>query len=190
MEAKLPRYYITNNARGPRMILTPGGGKTVRPGETETVTLTDNEMKAVQPYISNGDLSIREVPEGEEEESAGTQVSMNATPSSDGAKLDNASDTVPAAAGASTEGDSSDVVDDENGPDVTHVEHKGFGRWYGMKGDERVTEAMTRAEAEAFAEEHKVPMGNEPDPEENSAAGADDETPPTETSPPDNQETE
>lgn len=181
MEAKLPRYNITNNARGPRMVLTPGGGKTVRPEETIVMTLTENELKAAKPYVDNGDLTIVET--DDDEAAAPASATFNATPSSDGASAN-----PPGEKPKPVEGDvvDNENLDGDNERDVTHVQHLGFGRWFGMKGDEKVTEAMTRAEAEAFAEEHKVPIGSEPDPSANQSGDTDNETPPPgETSPPD-----
>ena len=174
------RYVVTNKAKGGRMILTPTGGTTIFAGESRTFELTEKDLEAARPYIDNGDLQVREATKDDAAPEGAPLTSLNPTASSDGAK------------GVSTDGgeapvDPADVPVDENDADVTHVEHRGFGRWFGMKGDEAVTEAMTKAEAEAFAAEHKVPLGKEPDP----AAEDEVETPAEEpASPPDETETE
>jgi len=179
------KYTVTNNARGPRMIVTPAGGRTIPVGGSIVADLDDNTLKANQPRVDLGELTFTEG--GEDGAEVAPLVSLNATPSSDGAETP----LVTNAIGGTD--DASDISPDD--PDniqtspLTHVEHKGFGRYYGMSGDEKITEAMTRQEAEAFAAENNVPVGAEPDPGEQYIASAGDETdgqePASETSPPD-----
>ncbi len=180
-------YAITNKAPGPRMVLSPDGGATIQKGETKVFDLTDNELKAAQPYFDNGELEKREAT-AEDLANAGVQpiISLNPTLSSDAARMvgENLTGTVTPV--DENKGGAAETLDDDDDRVATHVMHRGFGRWFGMKGVEPVTEAMNKAEAEAFAQEHKVPIGAEPDP----AAGEDtsmyeDAPPPTETPPPD-----
>lgn len=209
-------YVITNKARGGRMILTPEGGTTLFAGESRVLELTDNELKAAQPYFDNGDFEKR-TPSEDEAREAGLLIytggvgpgSVNATPSSDGAqtlKGNSDQETVPVlgtdphattkANGQQVEGGEiilqgtagdERLPAEDDGVVATHVEHRGFGRWFGMKGSEPVTEAMTRSEAEGFANEHRIPMGKEPDPSD--VADETEETPPDEpTDAPDNQQ--
>lgn len=152
------RYVITNQAQGGRMILTPTGGATIFKGESRVFELTENELKMAKPYFDNGDLVYREATD----EDVGVEVAMssqNATPSSDGAE----------AVGGDTStvegGTAADEVVGEFDPDkLINVEHRGFGRYYGMSAEGPITEAMTRTEAEAFAQEHNVPIGPAPNP--------------------------
>jgi hypothetical protein len=181
-------YAITNKAKGDRMVLTATGGATVIKGQTSVFDLEENELKAAQPYFDNGDLEYRKATE-DDLTAAGMApvVSLNATPSSDAARAVG-ENTMPTNTPVDENKFGAEETVDDRDKDVTHVQHRGFGRWFGMKGDEPVTEAMNRAEAEAFAQEHKVPMGAEPDPAAGDTNATDEAPPPTETPPPDETE--
>lgn len=66
----------------------------------------------------------------------------------------------------STDGDLGDDSQAARAEKPTHIEHRGFGRWYGMNGEERVTGAMTEAEADAYAEEQGIIKKTASDPSE------------------------
>jgi hypothetical protein len=186
----MTRYVIENKAPGARMILTgTGTNVTFEKGAKLGFELTDEELEAGRPYFDSGELTYR--PAGPDDEALfpppTAPVQRNATPSSDGATVvlrDGTEELIGTAQLASgVELDNPDLEDE--GKDVTHVKHLGFGRWFGMKGDEKVTEAMTRAEAEAFAQEHNVPLGEEPDPSADDGAEADEGEAEETASPPD-----
>ena len=183
MEAILARYEVTNSAAGPRSITTATGGITVPRGESRVIELSDNDVKGLKAYTDNGDLSIKQTSDAESPIRTIPGVPAP-TPASEGAEVVTANgeskppeDVTPADAVPFR-----DPNDPQSNP--TAVKHLGFGRWYGLNGEEKVTEAMTRAEAEAYAAEHSLVVGEEADP--SKEPGADDKPPEEQTTPPDN----
>lgn len=180
----MARYEVTNSAAGPRSISTSTGGITVPRGESRVIELSDNDVKGLKAYTDNGDLSIKQTSDAESPIRTIPGVPAP-TPASEGAEIVTANgeskppeDVTPADAVPFR-----DPNDPQSNP--TAVKHLGFGRWYGLNGEEKVTEAMTKAEAEAYAGEHGLTVGEDADP---SKEGGDaDEKPPEEpATPPDN----
>ena len=162
---------VSNQGPGPRMLLLPEGGKTVQKNSSVVLQMTENDVKGIQPYIDLGHIKIEDATDDEikaaqptESRDIGGDIQPE-DPLKSGNPVDAATaggegDIVPA---GEAEDDETDLNDDENdGP--THVEHRGFGRYYGMRGDEKITQAMTEAEANAYAEEHSLQAPVTPDP--------------------------
>lgn len=183
-QAETRRVKVTNSAPGPRTIFTANGGYTLQKGESKTIPLTENDYKGIKPYVDLRHLELSEPDDDDDDEVVNNDIGGEDTSGNpvEGAKTLGV-DIVP------TNVDPEDDDDDFTGPDSTdgefgddsresagviptHIEHRGFGRWYGMAGEERITAAMTEAEAEAYAAEHTVVKKTAQDPS--------DETPPAE----------
>lgn len=164
------RVKITNKGPGPRTIFTSEGGETIPKGGFRNLNLNENDYKGIKPYVDLGHLELGEpdpepetvatgdiggapLPSGNPVDAAQEQAGVDIVPASEGPEEDDETtpDETPIE-GRPTDGEAGDDAVDELKP--THVEHRGFGRYYGLSGDEKVTKAMTEAEANAYAEEH------------------------------------
>lgn len=203
-EQRRERIKVTNNAPGPRTILTSTGGETLQKGESKTLLLTENDYKALKPYIDLGHFQLSEPDPEEDVETINTDLGGEDTTGNpvEGAKTLGV-DIVPVNQveepegdepnGDEPEGDEPDSTDGEFGEDSresqgqkpTHIEHRGFGRWYGMLGEDRVTPAMNETEADAYAEEHGIVKKAAKDPSNEDAAEDAVEEAPAETPPAD-----
>lgn len=161
-ESKL--FKVTNAAPGPRQIFTARGGHTIPKGGSKNIELTELDIKGIKPYIDQNHLILGEP--DEDEESAPIETRLIST------DIDNSTNTlvgdiVPEHVGEGDDDRLPPEIDDEK-PVI--VKHLGFGRWFGLSraddNDSKVTEAMTGAEAEAYAADHGIPKGNQPDPSE------------------------
>lgn len=153
---------LTNKGPGPRMVLLPTEGKTIQKGASAILQMTENDYKGIQPYISLGHIVVSDPTHEEiaalssfENNDIGDTVQSGSV---DAAK-NIAGDIVPNEPDLPDDDDDDDEstgdgtdIDDVGAP--THVEHRGFGRFFGMSGDEKITSAMSEAEADAYAEEH------------------------------------
>lgn len=156
-------FRIHNIGPGPRQVLLPTEGKTIPKGGNVVLRLTENDVKGIQPYISLGHLRLEVAQEDELPRAVSADIGGD-IPLKTGNPVDSASvggegDIVPTEPEVfDQEGNPTDTETeiDQNAPEgqPTHVEHRGFGRWYGFAGDEKITEAMTEDEADAYAEEH------------------------------------
>lgn len=162
------RIKITNTSPGPRVIHTEKGGTTIPVNGSATVTLTQNDARILRPYVDLGHLTFSE-PDPEED----GPVSRDMPPRG-----------VPSTARPLGEG-VGDIVEPSTYDALTHVEHRGFGHWFGMAGTDSITESMNRQDAAAFAAEHGVPIGKMPDPTNPEAATADEDESKGPTPPPD-----
>jgi len=187
MAERAERIKVTNNAPGPRTIYTSNGGHTLAKNESKTVSLTENDYKAIRPYVDLGHFALSE-PDPEPEltpedfndlggdtsqpapRSFGDIMPINQVEEPDDNEGDDDDQTGP----DSTDGELGDDSAAAAAERPTHIEHRGFGRWYGMNGEERITGAMTEAEADAYAEEQGIIKKTASDPSEE--APAEDET--------------
>ena len=179
--AEQPRYErvkLTNKAPGPRTIFTAQGGTTIQKGESKTILLTENDYKGLKPYTDIGHIEVG-APDPEEDVVESTDLGGEDTTGNpvEGAKNlgvdiiptnqtpepedDEEEEQTPP---DSTDGEMGDDSQQSQGEKPTHVEHRGFGRWYGMQGEERVTPAMTEAEADAYAEQNGIAKKTAQDP--------------------------
>jgi hypothetical protein len=172
---------ITNKGPGPRMVLLPTDGKTIQKNASVVLQLTENDYKGLKPYVDIGHLVLSEPTDDEIDEVRGTtNQDIGGEPAGDispadplksGNPVDAASeggegDIIP----ASAEDDDDEGLGDDNEDGPTHVEHRGFGRYYGMRGDEKITAAMTENEANAYAEEHNLQAPVAPNPADEEPA--------------------
>ena len=176
---------VSNKGPGPRMLLLPTAGKTIQKNSSVVVELTDQDVKGIQPYIDLGHIVVEEATE-EEIAAAVPSTNNDIGDTVQSGKVPEArtiaGDIVPNEPDLGNEDEDNGGEDLDNEDDVkdgvpTHVEHRGFGRWYGFAGDEKLTQAMTEDEANAYAEEHKLQKPVAADP---SA----DDLPPEEVTPP------
>lgn len=184
--AETRKVSITNKAPGPRFVNANGSTTTLQKGETRNFDLTEADYNGMRVYFEIGHFVIDEAID--EEEPAGDIM-----PGFESLKEEPVAprgDVVPTNETNDGDDDETDETDEEQGgPDstdgelgddarssqnpVTHVEHRGFGRWYGMDANgERITEAMTETEAEAYAAEHGIAKAAQQDPSSEDAANA------------------
>jgi hypothetical protein len=161
-ESKL--FKVTNAAPGPRQIFTARGGHTIPKGGSKNIELTELDIKGIKPYLDLNHLILGEPDEAEEP--APVEAPLLST------DIDNQTRTVvgdimPDHVGEGDDDQLPPEIDDEK-PVI--VKHLGFGRWFGLSRandpESKVTEAMTGPEAEAYAADHGIPKGNQPDPSE------------------------
>lgn len=175
-------FKVTNKAPGPRQVLTRNGGVTIEPGQSKNVELTESDWKAMKPYRDIGHLQFAEPDEEEQSDELqfdlGKQITpATLTPVTERPEPQNPIEQI-------IPNDEPEHDDEELPPEIDDekavvVKHLGFGRWYGLSDadnkESRVTEAMTGAEAEAYAAEHGIPKGNLPDPSDEGEAEVDTE---------------
>lgn len=190
-QPKYERIKLTNKAPGPRTIFTANGGHTLQKGESKTIPLTENDYKGLKPYLDLGHL---EAGPGDPEEDTVESTDLGGEDTTgnpvEGAKnlgvdivptnqAPEPSDDEPEYTGPdSTDGEGGEDSQESQGEKPTHVEHRGFGRWYGMQGEERVTPAMTEAEADAYAEENGIAKKTAQDPSDEVQETVQDDVPP------------
>lgn len=179
MADRVERIKVTNNAPGPRTIYTATGGHTLAKRESKTIPLTENDFKAIKPYVDLGHFALSE-PDPETDlspedfqdlgggepapRSRGDIMPINQVEEADDDDQSTAEDDLNGP--DSTDGDLGDDSQAAQAEKPTHIEHRGFGRWYGMNGEERITGAMTEAEADAYAEEQGIIKKTASDPSE------------------------
>lgn len=161
-ESKL--FKVTNAAPGPRQIFTAKGGHTIQKGGSKNIELTENDIKGIKPYL---DLKHLILGEPDKEEAPAEVEKPLLSTDIDNSTNSVVSDITPTHVGEGDDEQLPPEIDDEK-PVI--VKHLGFGRWYGLSdadnNESKVTEAMTTAEAEAYAADHGIPKGNQPDPSE------------------------
>ena len=190
-ELKRERVKVTNKGPGPRTIFTSEGGETIPKGGSLTLLLNENDYKGIKPYLDLGHLELG-APDPEPETILTSDIGGEPLPSGNPVDAatdhlgnqdivpentvdeDDGADDEAFVEGQSTDGEGGDDPADQK---PTHVEHRGFGRFYGMIGDEKVTKAMTQDEANAYAEENglSAPVVQDPSKEDEPPA---EETPP------------
>lgn len=176
---------VSNKGPGPRMLLLPTDGKTIQKNSSVVVQMSEDDVKGIQPYIDLGHIVVEEATE-EEIAAAVPSTNNDIGDTVQSGKVPEArtiaGDIVPNEPDLGKEDGEEDDQNENDDPDrdndaPTHVEHRGFGRFYGMAGDQKITAAMTEEEANAYAEEHKLTAPVVANP-------SDDEKPPEEATPP------
>lgn len=165
-EQKTAVFRVTNKAPGPRMVLTATGGHSLQKDESKVLRLSENDVKGIQPYIDLKHFVLEpasedDLPKATSVDIGGEQPELKTGNPVDAATVGGEGDIVPE---EPTGGDDDDGLDDEQSDGPTHVEHRGFGRFYGMRGDEKITQAMNEDEANAYAAEHNLQSPVTPDP--------------------------
>lgn len=175
---------VKNVGPGPRMLLLPHDGRTLQKGEIAIMRMTENDIKGIQPYV---DLKHLELSEASAEDIAAVQqtgskdIGGTVQTGNPVKEAVNQGDIIPEEDAGDHDDNDENVVDQDADPDApTHIEHRGFGRWYGFAGEQKITEAMTEDEANAYAEQHKLqaPVAVNPSDEEpaEEPVAAEDET--------------